>query len=203
MFRFFNIQEHPIFVYWLQRLLISRFLFVEFLFQVISFISQLSRIPSFCLTWGVPFDFYIRVLWVDNLLGDPHCIFRSFFLGWLYSPRIFSSFFRVEFWLQTSGGWVGGWVRGGEREDPLLSFVQWWSPPVCSPAGQEAFSPEPLCFFWEWPSGMGQHSDAWGWGSGCSLSGLAAPLWTGPVLPAPVLPVLSLPGQPCGSGIGS
>lgn len=116
MFRFLNIHEHPIFVYWLQHLLISRFLTVEFLFLSSYFLtSQPSRTPSFCLTWGGPFDFYIRVSWVDDFLGNPQCIFRSFFLVWLYSPRIFSSLFRVEFWLQKSEGWVGGWGVGSVR----------------------------------------------------------------------------------------
>ena len=97
-----------------------------------------------------------------------------------------------------------GWVC----EDPLLSFVWWWSPPVCSPAGQGAFIREPLCFSREWPSGVGQHSDAWGWASGCGLSGLAAPCGQAleeamaphPSTPAWKIPWTEKPGGPQSMG---
>lgn len=101
--------------------------------------------PSFLVSTRVRcFDFYITTFWIAICWGIPSVgIFRSFFLDWSDSPRIFFSLFTAEFWK------LGGWIGVGDLEIHHSVCVRCLNPPLFS-IGQDSPSLEILCFFhWE------------------------------------------------------
>lgn len=200
MFRFLNIHEHPIFVYWLQHLLISRFLTVEFLFLSSYFLtSQPSRTLSghgeglltftsgyygWTICWGIPSVFSGLSSWSD------------------YIPQEYSlvSFVWNSDYRNLRAGWVGeGWGAWG----PTVEFCT-----VMKSA----------CVWSSWAGGLRSRATLLFLGvairDGAALGRLGlrlwlrlewtcCSLWPGPVLPTPVLPALEPSGHACGRGIGS